>query len=247
MHSIKTSGIVLKGTNFGEADKILTVFTDRLGKIKVMAKGVRKTKSHLAGSLEPFIYSELLLHEGKTFYTISGASILKSYPRIHDEMKKISQAFFLGELIDCFAPEKEKPHEMFTLFLSALDSLESDAKDLFMTGFQLKIIEEAGFEPELYSCVHCKEKITVENNFWDATEGGLICNNCQGKFHHGREISDDAIKLLRFFEQNDFVKIERLKVDEVVVTEVEKILRAYICSVLEKELKSENFMKYCCT
>lgn len=242
MHSIKTSGIVLKGTNFGEADKILTVFTERLGKVKVLARGVRKIKSHLAGALEPFILSELLLHEGKTFYSISGAEIIKSYPTIHDDIDKIARVFFLGELIDNFVTLDEKSGAMFELFVSALNSLENNSKDILLLSFQLKIVEAAGFKPELFDCVHCKNKIVASNNFWDNLEGGLICDSCQQKFQHGKPISDNAIKLLRFIEQNKFAEIERVK--DVLATreEAERILTLYIRGILEKELKSEKFL-----
>lgn len=243
MHSIKTSGIVLKGTNFGEADKILTVFTERLGKIKVLARGVRKIKSHLAGELEPFILSELMLHEGKTFYSISGAQIIESYPTIHDDIEKIARVFFLGELIDNFVTLDEKSGAMFELFVSALDSLENNSKDILLLSFQLKIVEAAGFKPELFDCVHCKEKIVAGDNSWDNLEGGVICEVCQQKFHHGKAISDNAIKLLRFIEQNKFAEIERVK--DVLETreEAEKILTLYVRGILEKELKSQNFLK----
>ncbi|MDO8444134.1 MAG: DNA repair protein RecO [bacterium] len=243
MHSIKTSGIVLKGTNFGEADKILTVFTERLGKVKVLARGVRKIKSHLAGALEPFILSELLLHEGKTFYSISGAEIIKSYPTIHDDIDKIARVFFLGELIDNFVTLDEKSGAMFELFVSALDSLEKNSKDILLLSFQLKIVEAAGFKPELYFCVHCKEKIVAGDNFWDNLEGGLICDSCQQKFHHGKAISDNAIKLLRFIEQNKFAEIERIKDNLETREEAENILTLYVRGILEKELKSESFLK----
>lgn len=245
MQSIKTTGIVLKGTSFGEADKILTVFTQRLGKVKVLAKGVRKIKSHLAGALEPFILSELLLHEGKTFYAISGAEIVASYPQIHSDLPKTSKAFFLGELIDNFVTETEKMPQIFNLFISALEALEGGARDLFLSGFELKIIEAAGFKPELYYCVHCKNKIVAGENFWDGLEGGVICLDCQQKLNHGQKISDQTIKLLRFLEQNNFAKLEKLKLDSETETETEKILKQYICGILEKELKSEKFLKYC--
>ncbi|HLC43782.1 MAG TPA: DNA repair protein RecO [Patescibacteria group bacterium] len=243
MHSIKTSGIVLKGANFGEADKILTVFTERLGKVKVLARGVRKIKSHLAGSLEPFILSELLLHEGKTFYSISGAQILESYPTIHDDIAKIARVFFLGELIDNFVTLDEKSGPMFELFVSALDSLENNSKDILLLSFQLKIVEAAGFKPELFDCVHCKEKIIAGDNFWDNLEGGVICESCQQKFHHGKSISDNAIKLLRFIEQNKLAETERIKDNLATREEAEKILTLYVRGILEKELKSESFLK----
>ncbi len=243
MATYKTKGIVLRGINFGEADKILTVFTERFGKVKVIAKGIRKIKSHLAGSLEPFMLLDLQFYEGKTFYTVTGARIENDFSNIHTDIRKTAQAFFLGELIDKFLQEEQRLNDVFALFVSSLESLEKTDRLIFVRAFELKLIEALGFKPELYNCIHCKEKITPEKNFWDAIEGGIICENCQGKFHHGHTISDETIKLLRFIEKNDFARINLLKFGGEVQYEAEELLAKYIQNILEQELKSKKFLK----
>lgn len=243
MPSYKTSGIVLKGQNYGEAGKILTVFTERFGKVKVLAKGIRKIKSHLAGSLEPFMLLDMQLHEGKTFYIVTSAQIERDFPNIHNDIRKTAQAFFLGELVDKFLQEEQKLTDVFMLFVSSLESLENSDRLIFIRAFELKLVEALGFQPELYNCVHCKQKISPENNFWDAVEGGVICENCQNDFHHGHEVSDEAIKLLRFIEQNNFAKINLLKLRQEILDETEELLAKYIRNILERELKSEHFLK----
>jgi len=243
MNSYKTLGIVLKGTNFGEADKILTVFTDRFGKVKVMAKGIRKIKSHLAGSLEPFMLVDLQLYEGKTFYTVTGAAIQKDFPLLHSDLDKTAHAFFVGELVDRFMQENQKTSEVFDIFSEVLESLEDSDRHLLIRAFELKIIEASGFKPELHFCVHCKEKITPADNFWDAVEGGILCKDCQSKFHHGKEISDELIKLLRFIIENDFSKIKQLKLSTNTEDEAERILSDYLKSILDRELKSAKFLR----
>lgn len=239
----KTQGIVLKRMNFGEADRILTILTERFGKVKAIAKGVRKGKSKLAGHLEPFMLIDLQLHEGKTFYIVTGAEISSDFPEIHNELKKTSQAFYLAELIDKFLPEHQKSEEVYYLFCSALKYLNENEKSLFLRIFELKIIEASGFHPELYECVHCKNKLEDESNFWDAVEGGVICGDCQKKFQHGKSVSNQLIKLLRLIEKSDFVILHKLKISDALEIEVEEILSGYIQSVLEKELRSKGFMK----
>ncbi len=242
-HSIKTQGIVLKGTNFGEADRILTIFTESLGKIKVMAKGLKKIKSHLAGSLEPFILSNLLLHEGKTFYTISGASIVESFNNIHSDLNKVARAFFFGELIDHFVEERQVSPEIFHLFRDSLDETERDIAGPLIQAFELKIIEASGFKPELYDCVHCKEKITPVDNYWDGDEGGVICRSCNDKYHHGRAVSDQVIKLFRFIQNNNSREIARLAIAPEIEAEADRILDVFLRTILERELKSQSFLK----
>jgi len=241
--SIKTFGIVLKGTNFGEADKILTILTDRLGKVRAMARGVRKIKSHLAGSLEPYMIVNLQLYEGKSFYTVTGSAIEEDFPAIHKNLKKSAKAFFVGELVDRFVKEDESVREVFHLLSSVLSVIEDSDRYLLILAFELKIIELAGFKPELFNCLHCKEKIQAGQNFWDKIEGGVICSNCQNKTHHGQAVLDGTIKLLRFLEKNSWEETKLLKVSAQIEKETEKILADYIRHILERELKSERFLK----
>ncbi len=242
-NQLRTGAIVLKGTNFGEADRILTILTERLGKIKVMAKGIRKIKSHLAGALEPFMMVDLQLHEGKTFYIVTGATVDQPFHSLHESFEKVGQAFYFGELVDRFIEDRQRIPEIFELFKDGLDQIDGGTRSIVLRGFELKIVEYAGFKPELNNCIHCKEKILPGENFWDSVEGGIICDNCQKVHHHGERISDEAIKLLHFFERSDLATISRLKLAETAETEVEKILANYVGSILEREIKSKIFLK----
>lgn len=242
MHSIKTNGIVLKRINFGEADRILTILTERFGKIKAIAKGVRKTKSKLAGSLEPFMNVDLQLCEGKTFYIVTGAAISEEFPKIHSDLIKTSHAFYIGELLDKFLQENQKVSAVFEIFLDALKTIEEEKGEFLLRIFELRIIEACGFHPELFECVHCRQKLIPGNNFWDSVEGGVICTGCQQKYHHGRKISDELIKIFRLIEQGQFELIGRLKCGSLIKREAEEILAEYLESILERAIKSKSFL-----
>lgn len=242
MQSLKTQGIIIRRSNFSEADRILTILTANLGKIKAIAKGSRKILSKLGGSLEPYMLVGLQLHEGKTFYVVTGASIIKEYKNIHSDIKKTAEAYFVGELIDKFLGENQKSEELLELAELVLDAIEENKKNLTILAFELKIVEVSGFKPELIDCLHCKEKLFAGDNFWDHIEGGIICKICQQKTHHGHKISDRAIKVLRFIEQNSFKNIAKLKLDQKTESEVDKILLEYIKSILERDINSREFL-----
>jgi len=243
MNSLKTFGIVIKRMNFGEADRILTILTERFGKVKAIAKGVRKTKSRLAGSLEPFMVLDLQLHEGKTFYIVTGAVIQKEFPDLHKNLQKTSQAFYIGEIADKILQEDQRTHQVFEIFSDGLSEIEKSGSEFLLRIYELRMIEAAGFKPELYECIHCKEKITPDDNFWDSIEGGLICQTCQQKFHHGKRISDDLIKILRLIDKGEYEVLKRINLKKEIETEAETILNEYIKSVLERDLKSQKFLK----
>ncbi|HOX41708.1 MAG TPA: DNA repair protein RecO [bacterium] len=238
----KTPGIVIKGMNFGEADKILTVFTQRLGKVKVLAKGVRKIKAKLAGALEPFVLSNLELYDGKTFYHVTGAVIDESYPTVHENLNKIAAVFYLGELIDAFENEEQKSPQVFDLFVNALRALEKHENNSFVgTIFSIGLLRLTGFWGELFACIHCHEPLTPGSNCWDGEEGGIICGECHKKFHHGVPVSDNLIKLLRLIDKESFSLLDRLSNSELE-KETGDILTTYLRHVLERELKSRQFI-----
>lgn len=243
MKSLKTLGIIIRRTNFSEADRILTILTDRLGKVKAIAKGVRKIKSKMAGALEPYMLVNLQLHEGKTFFIVTGAEIIEEYKNIHLDVKKTAEAYVVGELIDKFVEENHQANEIFEISKEVLKTIDQNEKSFNVIAYELKIIEAAGFKPELYNCLHCKEKLSAGDNFWDHVEGGVLCRTCQQKFLHGTNISDEAIKALRFMEQNDFLHIDKLKIDGDVEKEVDEILTEYIKNILERDIKSRKFLK----
>lgn len=242
LSSLKTNGIVIKRMDFGEADRILTILTERFGKIKAIAKGVRKSTSKLGGHLEPFMIVDFQLHEGKTFFTITGASIISEFPNLHAELPKMAKAYVAGELVDNFIHENEKSEVTFQILTQILELIENNEKNFLINAFALKLIETSGFQPEFYDCVHCKEKITEGENFWDNLEGGVICKNCAAGTGHGSKISNDFIKVLRFIEKNSFATIGKLKLEKDVEDEIDIVLGEYIRSILEKNLKSKKFL-----
>jgi len=229
--------------NFGEADRILTILTERFGKIKAIAKGVRKIKSKMAGSLEPFMVLEMQLHEGKTFFIVTGSIIQNEFPELHKNLSKTSQAFYIGEIADKLLQENQKVNNVFQIFCDALREIENSGSDFLLRIYELRIIEAAGFKPEFYSCIHCKNEITPKDNYWDSIEGGIICGNCQQRFHHGKRISDDLIKVFRLIDKGQYEILKKIKLQKEIEAEAEVILKEYIESILEREIRSEKFMR----
>lgn len=119
----KTEGIILKRTNFGEADKIITVFTKNHGKLKILAKGVRRITSRRAPHLELFNKVVIFLHEGKNFDLVTEAQIINSYQGVRKDLGKIRAAYFAVELVDSLCPEKQVNRQVFILLENFLNEI----------------------------------------------------------------------------------------------------------------------------
>ena len=132
MRSFKTVGIVLKRSNFAEADKIVTVFSKERGKIKVLAKGVRRIKSRRAPHLELFNQVELVLHAGKTFDTITEAKIINDFSKLKLKLKLTGYLFYLAEVIDKILPEHQPHPEIFVDLVSGMQNVTEDKVKTFV-------------------------------------------------------------------------------------------------------------------
>lgn len=237
----KTRGIILRRKNFGEADRLLTIFTSDRGKIRVLAKGTRKTLSKLAGNLELFCLTKLNIAEGRNLDIVTGAVIDKCFLGIRDNLENSNTVHYLAETVDQMTDENEKHPEIFNLLDQALEHINTYPEPLLLSYFELHLLREVGFEPELYECLDCKEKLKPENNIFNFEKGGLVCSSCAQTIND--KISADAIKIIRLLANHEINIIKKIKADKKVINEVKKVLANYIRHIHQKDFKSRRFIK----
>lgn len=234
----KTRGIILKRTNLGEADRIVTIFTEKLGKIKVVAKGVRKTLSKMAGHLEPFCLTKLQIAEGRNLDIICGAEVEECFMGIRSDLGKTQTCFYIAEIIDKMIEEQVPHPEIFELLVAIYRHADVLIDPLLISYFEINFLTEMGFRPELYECIHCQAKITPGKNNFDFVHGGLVCADCGS----GRPISDEAIKLIRFSLQHRFSQIKKIKISKEIEKEIRDLTNYYLKHIHQKDFKSEKYL-----
>ena len=127
MHgSYKTEGIVLKRINFGEADRLLTLYSKHYGKIRALAKGVRRVTSRKGGNLEIFNHVSLFLIHGRNLDLLSEAQVINTYKSWRKELKKIGLAYYLCELVDKLTPEGQENQVVFELLRDSLSLIDKE-------------------------------------------------------------------------------------------------------------------------
>lgn len=147
MRNFKTEGIILKRKNFGEADRILTVFTKKHGKIKVLAKGVRRITSRRGPNVELFNLVTLFIHKGRNFDILTEAQVQNTFPGIRKNLELIGLAYHVCELIDGLCPEHQLHSKVFDLLVKTLTELENN----LIHEFEVELLIELGFLPPLPS------------------------------------------------------------------------------------------------
>jgi DNA repair protein RecO (recombination protein O) len=182
---VKTEGVVLRSFRFGEADRVLHVYTHDRGRIGAVAKGVRKTRSRFGARLEPLSHVELLLHQGSgELYTVTGVSLVDAHRRAREDPYRLSVALVGAEaMLRLFVEEErnERAFEAITRFLAAVDAIEPGergraALDPLALAFQLKLLWLSGYDPHLSTCVECGEATELIGYLPRA--GGAVCAAC---------------------------------------------------------------------
>jgi len=243
----KTEAIVLKRTSLGEADNIITFYTPNLGKLRAVAKGVRRPKSKLGGHLDLLTQSSLLLAQGQNLDVITQSQTIESFLPLKSDLWRTSCAIYVAELADQFTVEQVENYPVYMLLETTLLWLcearsEADANELVLRYFELHLLSHLGYQPELYQCLSCRSPLAPERNFFSASGGGVMCPNCARKEQLVRPVSADAIKVMRFLLKNDFASASRLRVSPELTRELEQLMRAYIRYLLERDVKSAGFL-----
>jgi DNA repair protein RecO (recombination protein O) len=181
----KTEAVVLRSFRFGEADRVLHLYTLDRGRVGAVAKGVRKTKSRFGARLEPLSHVELLLHQGSgELQTVTGASLLDPHRPTREDPYRLSVGLVGAEaMLRLFVEEErnERAFEALTRFLDVLDAVPVGlrgraALDPLALGFQLKLLWLSGYVPHLESCVECGDVAALVGYLPKA--GGTVCAAC---------------------------------------------------------------------
>ena len=183
--TVKTEAVVLRSFRFGEADRVLHLYTHDRGRVGAVAKGVRKTKSRFGARLEPFSHVELMLHQGTgELHTVTGASLVDAHRPTREDPYRLSVGLVGAEaMLRLYVEEErnERAFEALARFLAAVDAIPAGARsraalDPLALAFQLKLLWLSGYVPHLEGCVECGG--TKELVGYLARSGGAVCAAC---------------------------------------------------------------------
>ena len=241
----KTRGIVLKQMPLGEADRILTLCTRDRGKVRAVARGVRRTKSRMAGHLEPLTDVRVSVAEGRDLDHLSEVETVHSFRALREDLDRVSVAVYLCELADGFTAESSPSPEVFDLLLGTLGLLDDgETSPMLVHSFEIKLLGCSGFGPEVSLCVDCRSSLEPGDHLYGCSAGGILCPACRVRSGEPLvPVSLNAIKVLRFLQREGLRRASSLSVSAGLVGEIERLMSTYIRYVLERELKSTEFMK----
>ena len=239
----QTEAIIIKKTKLGEADRILTLYTPHLGKIQAVAKGVRRPRSKLAGHLELLTYSLVPLARGRNLDVITGSQTINSFLPLKSDLWLTSCALYVTELVNQFTPDHVENYRLFQLLLETMEQLcQASNKELTLRHFELRLLNEVGYRPQLQQCVSCQLPLEPTTNSFCPNSGGMLCPNCSPNQQSAYPLSVNAQKVLRLLQSSDYHTASRLKIDAELAHELERVMSGYMKYLLEREIKSAAWL-----
>lgn len=240
----RTEAIVLKGYDYGEADRILTLYTAQAGKLRAVAKGVRRTKSRMSGHVDLFTRTHLLVARGRQLDIITQAETVENFRPMRDDLLRLTYANYVAELVDAFSAEQLPNYPLYTLAVSALRRIAtSSSLELATRSFEMQLLAVTGYRPQLRSCVNCDTAIAPGANRFSAKMGGVLCPQCGTSDSASVPISVDALKVLRNLQSNEDAVLGLRQLPDATGREVEQRLQDYVMFRMESRPRSVRFLE----
>jgi len=242
--SYTTDAIVLTRFDLGEADRVLTLITPGAGKLKAIAKGIRRPTSRIGGSLEPFAELRVALARGRTFDVVTQVSVGHPWLRLRDSLESAATAWYLAELADRSLEERHSAEPIYHLLRRAYELLDAGmGPGRVARWYEMRLADELGVRPEIDRCVECDRLLAPEERFrWVPPLGGVVCQRCPGPPQERAGLSLDGLKLLKAYQRMDVEALAGLRIAPVVEGEVESAMREFLAVVLERRARSLAFL-----
>jgi len=227
----RDQGVVLRSLRLGEADRIVTLVTRGRGKVRAVAKGVRRTTSKFGGRLEPLSHIALLCWQGRELDIVTQADMIETFGRVRGDLARVSKAYTLLEVVDQVAQEGHPNARLYDMLVGALRVLDDGNPVLLVPAFLLKVLVAEGAAPQLDMCVACGTGDDLVA--FDSIEGGTFCRGCR----RGRPLGAPALAMLRTI-MGGGVRMALAEPDSGITGEVAELAAESMEAHLDRRLRT---------
>ncbi len=240
----KTQAVVLRRYDFGEAGRQLVVFTPNLGKLSMIAKGVKRVTSKLAGHLEPLTLSTIVAARGRNLDTVTQADTVESFVRARTDPDRVFYGLLVIELLDKLTLEGEENRALWDLLIQTLRRIDAEDDPWAAAAyFQVRLLVLSGYKPELGRCVECEGDLDARSLFFSPMLGGALCPACRTADTAAFAVSANAIKLLRLAASRSYTEYSRVRIPTTLRDEVDAILHTNSLSITDREVGSATLLE----
>lgn len=244
LRSFRVEAVILRHVDWGEADRLLTLYTLERGKLRAVAKGARRIRSRKAGHLEPFTHVRLQLATGRDLPIVTQADTVDAYLPLREDLLKTAMAAYVVELLDRFTYEAEQVHVgLFSLLTETLQRIAGLVDPwIALRYYEMRLLDFLGFRPHLFECAGCGQEIQPVSQYFSPAHGGVLCPRCGKQANEALPVSMEALKYLRHFQRSTYSQATRAHPAPSTRAEIETIMRRYVTFLLERDLNSPVFL-----
>jgi len=214
MPQLSSQAIVLQTIDYGESDRIVSLYTRDFGRIRGIAKGAKRSRKRFGSSLEPFTHAEAFFveKEARGLARLEQCRIIQSFPELARDIRRVVFGSYFLELVDTLTPEKEKHPEVFSLLLFFIELLrENDFREDLLRLFELRLFSLLGYQPQFNSCVACGDCFSLQGRYkFSIKRGGIVCSRCQGGLADLLPLSNGTIRIFQQAQNLALLKLSRI-------------------------------------
>ncbi|OXM15622.1 DNA repair protein RecO [Paenibacillus herberti] len=237
----RVEGIVIRSMDYGEGNKIVTILTDTAGKVGIMARGAKKLRSRHTSLVQPFTLGEFVYFRNAGLGQLNAGEILESNHQLREDIELSSYAAYAAELCDRAFQDEEVGAYLFHQLRACFDALrEGKEPSIVIHLFEMKILEAAGYGPQLDSCVSCDSDSGPFR--LSPGSGGILCRRCSGRDPGALPLEEGVLKLLRLFSAIDMRRLGSIQVKPQTREQLKAALRALMDTHLDIRLKTRGFL-----
>jgi DNA repair protein RecO (recombination protein O) len=235
-------GVIIRQRNLGEADRVVVLLTQERGKLSSVARGVRRARSKLAGSLQLFCHGRFLLAAGRSLDVITQVQLTDSFPHLVQDIGRLSHASYVCELVDVLTEEGAPDDLIYDLVVATLRALDEGGHPATAVRvFELKLLTHLGYGPEAHTCVSCSAEVEGGEAGFSAQEGGVLCHRCR-QAQRVPAIPAGVLRAMRDMIELPLENLAKRRLTAAVGQEMERIMRAYVDYRLDRPLKSAGLL-----
>ncbi len=238
----KVEGLVIRTTDYGESNKIVTLFTRELGKVGVMSRGAKKPKNRLSAASQLFMYGTFVFQQGSGLGTLNQADISNSFREVRNDLFRASYATYIVELTDKLTEDRQRNPYHFELLYQTLYYLnEGIDPEVLLRIYEVKMLAVAGIKPELDRCVSCSS--TEVPVAFSIRQAGFLCRQCNHQDERAYRLTAHVARLLRLFYHFDLKRLGDISLKKETKKELQIIITAYYDEYSGLRLKSRRFLE----